>query len=267
MADSQPGWFARNTPKLSAWGLGLAAGGTLVALVSGPLYQLGVVPLFPSFGVLAMGVLGALIGGLVCLVSLAVSIGRHKGEAFTRNATALVGVVVGLIVFAIPASMLTGGYPSIHEVSTDLDNPPVFVDILPLRQGAPNPPEYVAVLKSPQSGQDLNVPELQKQAFPDLVPVKLDVPPAQAFDQALAAVNAMKWTLVAAKPDDGRIEAYDKTAWFGFIDDVVIRVTSDGTGSRIDVRSKSRLGFGDVGKNGKRVRAYIAKLTGKKGHG
>jgi uncharacterized protein (DUF1499 family) len=163
--------------------------------------------------------------------------------------------------------MLTGGYPSIHEVSTDLDNPPPFVDILPLRQGAPNPPEYVAVIKSPQSGQEFNVPELQKQAFPDLAPVKLDVPPAQAFEQALAAVKAMKWTLVAAKPDEGRIEAYDKTAWFGFIDDVVIRVMPDGTGSRIDIRSKSRLGFGDVGKNGKRVRAYIAKLTGRPAHG
>ncbi|MCB2108185.1 MAG: DUF1499 domain-containing protein, partial [Rhodobacteraceae bacterium] len=110
---------------------------------------------------------------------------------------------------------------------------------------------------------DLNIPELQKKAFPNLVPVKLDMPPEQAFEKALETVKAMKWTLVAAVPEEGRIEAFDKTAWFGFIDDVVIRVAAnDSGGSTVDVRSKSRIGFGDAGKNGKRVTAYVNKLTG-----
>ncbi len=70
----------------------------------------------------------------------------------------------------------------------------------------------------------------------------------------------MGWTVVAADAEAGRIEASDRTRWFGFTDDIVVRVTPDGAGSRIDVRSSSRIGTGDFGTNAARVRAYIAML-------
>ena len=88
----------------------------------------------------------------------------------------------------------------------------------------------------------------------------LDVPPAQAFDRAASAAKEMKWDIVATDPAQGRIEATATTFWFGFKDDIVVRITAEGSGSRVDVRSLSRIGKSDVGANAKRVREYLAKV-------
>jgi uncharacterized protein (DUF1499 family) len=93
-----------------------------------------------------------------------------------------------------------------------------------------------------------------------LCALHLDLPPAQAFDRAQNAARAMKWDIVATDPTQGRIEATTTTFWFGFKDDVVVRVAADGSGSRVDVRSLSRIGQSDVGANAKRVREYLAKV-------
>ena len=85
--------------------------------------------------------------------------------------------------------------------------------------------------------------------------------PAQAFALALATARAKPgWTITASDPQAGRIEASQASFWFGFVDDVVIRVEADGAGSRIDMRSLSRQGVGDLGVNARRVRAYLAAL-------
>jgi uncharacterized protein (DUF1499 family) len=83
----------------------------------------------------------------------------------------------------------------------------------------------------------------------------------EAFDRTLSAVRDLGWEVVASDRAAGRIEAVDTTFWFGFKDDVVIRITEvpDG-GARIDVRSKSRVGVGDLGTNARRVRALLARL-------
>ena len=82
------------------------------------------------------------------------------------------------------------------------------------------------------------------------------MPPDAAFERALSAVHALGWELVADDTGAGRIEATDTTFWYGFKDDVVVRIRPDGGGSRIDVRSKSRVGRSDVGANAARIRAY-----------
>jgi uncharacterized protein (DUF1499 family) len=109
---------------------------------------------------------------------------------------------------------------------------------------------------------DLQTPyaDQQRQAYPDIQPLRLPVPPAQAYPEALAAAQAMGWEIVAKDPAAGRFEAVDTTLWFGFKDDVTVRVAADGKGSRIDVRSKSRVGRGDIGTNAKRIRAYLQRL-------
>jgi uncharacterized protein (DUF1499 family) len=81
-----------------------------------------------------------------------------------------------------------------------------------------------------------------------------------AFTRALNAARDLGWQIVAAVPAEGRIEATDTTVWFGFKDDIVVRVTPTAGGSRIDVRSVSRLGQGDLGKNAARIRAYLQRL-------
>jgi uncharacterized protein (DUF1499 family) len=268
MADGQPNWFVRNNPRMSAIGLGIVVVGALLAMLSGPMYQAKLIALFPAFGVLQAGVIASIVGAGVCLIALIVSISQYKGEAFTRNAQALVGLVVGLVIFYIPFSMSRGGFPPIHDVTTDIENPPALIAAVPLRQasGATNSPEYDRIVKSPRGGNEFNVPELQAKAFPDIQPIKMDLPPDQAYAKALETVKKLKWTITADVPAEGRIEAWDKTAWFGFIDDVVIRVQPDGTGSRVDIRSVSRIGFGDVGKNAKRIRGFVKNLTGASAH-
>ena len=70
----------------------------------------------------------------------------------------------------------------------------------------------------------------------------------------------MGWHVVSSKPTAGRIEAYDTTFWYGFIDDIVIRVTSGNGATRLDIRSKSRVGVGDIGANARRIRGFFEKL-------
>ena len=125
-----------------------------------------------------------------------------------------------------------------------------MLGILTLRDGAVNPADY--------GGPE--VAAKQQQAYPDIVPLLLNVPPGRAFERALAAAKAKGWDIVASDPAGGRIEATDTTFWFGFKDDVVVRVTPLPTGSRVDARSLSRVGVGDVGANAARVRAFLAAV-------
>jgi uncharacterized protein (DUF1499 family) len=71
---------------------------------------------------------------------------------------------------------------------------------------------------------------------------------------------AMGWDIVARAPADGRLEAVDTSPWFGLRDDIVVRIRAEGTGSRVDIRSKSRAGESDLGVNARRIRDFIARL-------
>jgi uncharacterized protein (DUF1499 family) len=102
----------------------------------------------------------------------------------------------------------------------------------------------------------------QQQAYPDIKPIMLAEPKEKAFERALAAARAMGWEIVARDPAAGRIEAVDTTLWFGFKDDVVVQVSAPAAGgSRVDVRSKSRLGRGDAGTNARRIRGFRERLS------
>jgi uncharacterized protein (DUF1499 family) len=186
---------------------------------------------------------GGLAAAVVALVALGLG-GRRVLAAFA--------LVVGLAAVLPPYLFrrTAQSVPPIHDVSTDTENPPPFVAVLPARQGASNPAQY--------GGPE--VAAQQHAAYPDLKPVTLADPPARAFERALEAARGQGWEIVDAAPADGRIEATDTTFWFGFKDDVVVRVKPDGAGSRIDVRSLSRVGRSDVGKNASRIRAYLRAL-------
>ncbi len=86
------------------------------------------------------------------------------------------------------------------------------------------------------------------------------MPPAEAFKRVERVATALGWEIVARVPADGRLEAVVTSPWFGFRDDVVVRVRPQGTGSRVDIRSKSRNGEADLGGNVDRVRAFLARL-------
>jgi uncharacterized protein (DUF1499 family) len=90
----------------------------------------------------------------------------------------------------------------------------------------------------------------------------MTVAPPQAFDRVLAVVRELGWEVSAAEPAEGRIEAVDTTRFFGFKDDVVIRLRPVDGGTRVDVRSVSRVGVGDTGTNAARIRRLLARLRG-----
>jgi uncharacterized protein (DUF1499 family) len=100
----------------------------------------------------------------------------------------------------------------------------------------------------------------QRAGYPDLAPITLQLPVDQVFDRALAEAQDAGWRIVGADKNAGRIEATDTTRWFGFEDDVVVRLTAWGSGTRVDVRSVSRIGRSDVGTNARRIRRYLSQL-------
>jgi uncharacterized protein (DUF1499 family) len=141
--------------------------------------------------------------------------------------------------------------PLIHDITTDTDKVPHWVALQSQRAGAQNGAAYGGPA----------VAAVQKRAYPDLAPLTLAVPPDRAFARVQAAARSMGWRIVAAVPADGRLEAIDTTRWFGFADDIVVRVTATPNGSRIDVRSASRVGRSDLGVNAKRIRAFLAAVA------
>jgi uncharacterized protein (DUF1499 family) len=171
-----------------------------------------------------------------------------------RGAMFVVALALGLGVVAVPAYWMQAArkVPPIHDISTDPDDPPAFKAVLARRGEASNPVEH----------GDAEVAAAQRRAYPDIQPLMLGIPPTQAFAVALRAAHQMGWEIVAQDAAAGRIEATATTLWFGFKDDIVVRIEPAEGGSRIDVRSVSRVGVGDVGANAKRVRAYLAKLAG-----
>ncbi|MBT8096393.1 MAG: DUF1499 domain-containing protein, partial [Woeseia sp.] len=165
-------------------------------------------------------------------------------------------LVVAVLVSLGTAWLPYNGYrtarslPFIHDITTDTVNPPPFVAILPLRADASNPPEYAGA----------ETAKLQQEGYPDLQSRTLSGAPAQVLQKALKTVEDMGMEVVAVEPDEGRIEATATTFWFGFKDDVVIRVESAGAGSKLDIRSKSRVGRSDVGANAARIRRFMEML-------
>jgi uncharacterized protein (DUF1499 family) len=251
---SAPVWPTRLT-RFGLWAIGL---GLLLVVIAGPLNRFAGIGFQPALLVLAAGVVVLLVGALLTIVGFLV--GVAKGANLPKGPAAL-GIVIALGMLGYLLTWLRAGMgvPPIHEISTDLASPPPFVAVIPLRQqsGAVNPPEYVAEMTGPRG--TTQVPEAQRKSYPDIQPAMLEgVAPAEAFKRVEAAVATLGWDVVASVPDEGRLEATDTTRFFGFKDDVVIRLRAEGGGTRIDVRSKSRVGMGDVGANATRVRKFLA---------
>jgi len=192
------------------------------------------------------------LGALSAVLSLLGGITAARDHRSAGFYIAAAGIVVGLVTAGIPASWMYKAthMPLIHDISTDTINPPQFIAIMPLRTNASNPAEYGGPSVALQ----------QRAAYPRIVPAILAVSPDRAFEQALAAANKMDWQIIASSPAEGRIEATATTFWFGFKDDVVVRITPASGGSRVDIRSVSREGLSDIGTNAKRIERFLLAL-------
>jgi uncharacterized protein (DUF1499 family) len=228
--------------------LGLIA--AVLVLAAGPGTRFGLWGFRGGFGLLRWG---AYIGLAAAAVALLLLIVRPKPGGVVPL---VVGLLLGLGAAYVPWHWMQQArrVPPIHDITTDLDRPPKFVAVLPLRAGAPNPASY--------GGSE--VADAQRRSYPDIKPLLLSVPAGAAYNRALASARGMGWDLVASDSTAGRIEATATTPWFGFKDDVVVRVRPEGSGSRIDVRSVSRVGKSDLGMNAKRIRSYLADVASRK---
>jgi len=244
--DSRNG---RRVTPIATIGLVLALLAALAGLSAGLGYRLGWWSLGTGFALLRYAAYGAITAMAVSVLGLVLARPGGQRRGLYR---ALAGLAIGAVVFGVPWSYLRAAQqvPPIHDITTDTEDPPPFVAILPLRAEAANPPDY--------GGEE--VAAQQRTAYPAIRPTSVPLPPEEIFEQALAAAQDEGWEIVAAVPSEGRIEATDTTLWWGFKDDVVIRIRPDDSGSRLDIRSKSRVGIGDVGTNAARVEAFLEQL-------
>ncbi|MBI3993104.1 MAG: DUF1499 domain-containing protein [Candidatus Lambdaproteobacteria bacterium] len=227
----------------------LAACAAVLIAVAGPGTRLGAWSFGTGFVLLRAGArLGIAAAAAGLLAGLGAGYLRRPGEL----ALAVLALAVGLAALGLPAYQLSKArsVPPIHDITTDWEQPPQFQALLAERARALAPAEH----DGPQ------VAEQQRRAYPDIRPQFFRDPPAAVFAATERVARALDWDVAAAEPQEGRLEATDTTFWFGFKDDVVVRIRPEGEGSRVDVRSKSRVGRSDTGTNARRIREFLRRL-------
>ena len=230
---------------LAVWGLRLALITPVIMLIAGGLYRLRFVDF--QIALLAFAI-AVLLAGLAALFGLVGAVLGGHGKT-TRAVTAL---VVALLVLVAPLNTVRqgAGVPMIHDITTDLEDPPIFVEVLRKRSIGDNSLDI-----------DAEVLAAQKAYYTDIGPTMLPMAKREAFALVREAVDAFDWVVHAENANLGYIEATASTPFFGFRDDVIIRVTEDTGGARVDMRSASRVGLSDLGVNAGRIRDFMAMVT------
>lgn len=224
----------------------LIAAGMFMA-VAGPAYSAEWITLGTSFTWLRQGAhlaIGAAVSGLITVVFSGV---------LRRWRPALVGALVTVTVVAMLAMPMqlkqrAQSVPPIHDITTDMETPPAFTMLAAAREAAPNEVDY----PGPETARQ------QRAAYPQLQPITLNMPLISAMDAAKATMQARGWEIAGATGTT--IEATATTRWFGFKDDVVVRMTETAKGVQVDMRSASRVGKSDVGTNAERIQAFLEDL-------
>ena len=216
---------------------------------AGPGTKLGWWPWDTGFTIIKWGTYVGFVAVVAAAILVAMlAIPRWRARPWVPVAA----LIVALLAIAPPLIVRNQakGVPPIHDITTDTADPPAFVALLAERQKARNGAEY--------RGQAIAAQ--QQKAYPDIKTLVVKAPPGETVQKAIDAARSLGWEVVSSDAPAGRIEATATTSWWGFKDDVVVRVRPEGSGSRVDVRSMSRVGMSDLGANAKRVREFLAKL-------
>ena len=240
---------------LATWSRNLAIFSVVAVVVSILIVRFGFLEMKPAlatfFGALGLAALSTLVG----LAAFA-AIWQNGSRGMSRI---LLAMLIDVAILAYPA-YLAWQYrklPAIHDITTDPIDPPRFEALARLRGGeGANPAAYAGLYSA----------ELQRATWPDIEPVDLDVPVQRAYELTLQLVNRRKWLVIDERPPQlprriGRIEAVARTPVMGFREDVSIRITPDGEGSRVDIRSSSRYFESDLGSNASRVTKLIEDIN------
>lgn len=243
--------------RLAASSLRLALFSLIATFVALIIVRSGALDLVPALSTLA----GALV-----LAAVAILLAFGAGIVIWRDGLgglrqAVLAVLIGVALIGYPAYLGARAYqlPAIYDITTDPIDPPQFDAIARLRPRDANPIAY----------QGLYAAEQQHAAYPDIDPEDSAASPQEAFDVAMKIIVKRKWRVVdarpprgpvAGRPADGIIEAVARSLILGFPEDVVLRIRATNDGTRIDLRSASRYGRGDLGSNAARVRNLITDI-------
>jgi uncharacterized protein (DUF1499 family) len=241
---------AQRAASLTVAALALGVIAVLGAALAGPIHRVGLLGARWALGLFGLAAILGLAAAVLAAWGIALAFLARAWRSVAGSGLAL------LVAFVATAPLLimvrtASAVPVIHDVTTDTDSPPPWVALQSARAASENGTAYGGPAVATQ----------QKRAYRDLAPLILTIPPDRAFARAEAAARALGWRIVAAVPAEGRLEASDTTLWFGFTDDIVVRVRPAPSGSRIDVRSASRVGRSDLGVNARRIRAFLAAVT------
>jgi len=244
MAEGARSWWAR-----------AILVGAVIAVLLLPVGALGTRFGLWGFQLGLLAVAGATVLALIGVVAgvVATFVSRRRGIAEDMPALAIGLAICALIVALMGVQFYTASrVPPIHNISTDVNDPPQFDAVVALRGSDSNPLAYDAEKLGP----------LQQAAYPWVRPLDLSSAPAATLARAEDVLEDMGLDVVAVDPEAGTVEATATTFWFGFKDDVVVRVRPTPGGSVVDVRSVSRVGQSDLGTNARRIGQILDALSG-----
>lgn len=240
----------------SRWKGRLANGSIKLTLVAVIVAALGLILARYDLVPKLTGFMAFLSGGLLAALALllgiaALLIGRRQTLPSRGKLLAAMAVSLVFAGFLVSRPMANGDVPAIHDITTDLANPPQF-EAIKLRE------DNLAGV-----GTVENWKKLHAAAYADLRPLEIARPVAQVTADAVRLAEEQGWRIVKSDPARGHVEATASVSFIRFKDDVVLRIvpTQDGAGSRVDMRSISRIGVSDLGVNAKRIRAFQQALS------
>lgn len=226
----------------------VSSAAALLLVGSGPLHQLGML----SYEAGLNGLRAAVAFGVAAIaIALPASVAAIRRRSTAHLLIGIACVLTGTLAIAAPvrARAAARAAAPLHDVTTDVADPPAFVALLSEYEARPG------VL-----ARDAGADALQRRAYPDLGPLVLPVSPEMAFEEVLESMTELDWPVEDANPDQGRVETTVRSPWFGFTDDLVIRLRAVGPSTRVDVRSVTRDGSNDMGRNAAHVREFLAEL-------
>jgi len=243
---------------LALLALALGALALLLIVIGGPGTRFGWWDFRTGFKLMKygayLGIAAAVLAIVALLVVLVLGAMARRGTRLGTVTFATLGLLLGGAAFLLPWSWRRHAMsvPAIHDITTDFVNPPEVTASRALRDTTQGMNSWVY--------EGDTIARQQRKAYPDIRPVMLAMPTDDAYRAALRAARDMGWQILLEDPVARRVEAMDVTKWYGFKDDVSIRVSAASGISKVDIRSISRVGGSDVGMNARRIRNYIAKL-------
>lgn len=201
-----------------------------------------------------------ILGGAVAVAAASLVLGAASlvpiwKEGHLGAVRASAAIFLSALVLAVPLSQLPAflQLPRLYDVTTDTAAPPAFDRVVKIRQGQANPVHY-----------EPSFAALQAAAYPDIKPLQIQRPLIDVYSAVRDTVKALKWKIIDEQAPDGTrngyIEAVDRTLFFGFTDDIALRVTGSAKMAKVDVRSSSRFGEHDLGRNAERIRRFLSEV-------